>query len=103
MEFIDMVRRYAYKESNFTLSSGKQTTKYVDMSKLTLTAKGLKKIVSFMQDNRYLDGWDCVAGPALGAVPLIAGLLCGKHGCKRGAIIREQAKSDGSLVEGNLR
>ena len=40
-ELLDLIKKYAYKEGQFTLSSGKSSRHYVNCKPVTLTGRGL--------------------------------------------------------------
>ena len=97
-ELIHLLKRYAYREGEFTLSSGKQSNYYVNVKPVILTAVGLNLVCTKMI--QYIDT-KVVAGLTLGADPLIAGIVTmGLNGL----IIRKEPKGYGtaSQVEGPM-
>lgn len=63
----------AYKQGNYTLSSGKTSKHYVNCKPVTLTARGLYLVSNLML--QYIDEHDkYIAGLTLGADPLVSGV-----------------------------
>ena len=97
----------AIKYGNFKLSSGKSSSYYFDGRLITLHPEGLQIVSSvFLPALRMLQA-DCVAGPTIGADPIIAGLVLTSgysgNGIK-GLIVRKEAKEHGmsKIIEGEL-
>lgn len=68
---IDLIKNEAVFHGDFTLSSGKQATYYVDMRKLTLDHRAAPQIGRLMLDlMRDIDGVVAVGGLTLGADPI---------------------------------
>lgn len=97
---IQMIRERAYKQGTFVLSSGKTSSHFVDLSKLTLTPDGLKLVLDTILDKMDIGVWDAVGGPALGATPIVSGMLL--RGAKRGFFVRERTKRIGDMIEGEI-
>ena len=98
-ELIDILKKYAYKHGNFTLSSGQESEHYVNCKPVILTGRGLELVSKMMLD--HIDTV-AVAGLTLGADPLVSGVaLVGKGA---GLIIRKEPKGHGtqSQIEGPL-
>ena len=93
-----LLRKYAYKKGEFTLSSGMTSQHYVNCKPLILTTVGLSLVCDEML--KHIDTV-CVAGLTLGADPLVSGLVMKG---KSGLIIRKEPKGHGtaSQVEGPL-
>ena len=97
----------AIKYGNFKLSSGKSSSYYFDGRLITLHPEGLQIVSSvFLPALRMLQA-DCVAGPTIGADPIIAGLVLtsGYSGNGiNGLIVRKEAKGHGmsKVIEGEL-
>jgi orotate phosphoribosyltransferase len=62
----------AYKEGDFTLSSGKKSSFYIDIKKIALSSVGLPLILEMLY-NLIPTEIRNVGGVELGAIPLIAG------------------------------
>ncbi len=98
-ELIEILRKYAYKNGHFTLSSGKESEHYVNCKPVILTGRGLELVSKMMLE---VVETPCVAGLTLGADPLVSGVtLVGKGA---GLIIRKEPKGHGtqSQIEGPL-
>lgn len=100
MNLLQLIKERAYKEGDFLLASGKRSTKYVDLSKLTLTPDGLTAVLDIIRAGWDVSKWDAVGGPVLGAVPIVTGLLF--RGAKRGFFVRSTPKRTGETIEGEL-
>jgi orotate phosphoribosyltransferase len=73
---IDLIQADAVFHGDFTLSSGKRATYYVDMRKLTLDHRAAPAIGRIMLDLvRDLDGIVAVGGLTLGADPIANAIL----------------------------
>src|SRR3546814_3045759 len=73
---IDLIQDEAVFHGDFTLSSGKKATYYVDMRKLTLDHRAAPAIGRIMLDLiRDLDGVVAVGGLTLGADPMANSIL----------------------------
>lgn len=96
----------SYKKGDFTLSSGKKSSHYLNCKPVSLNGEGLNLI-----SDLFLDLKDprskAVAGMTLGADPLVSGLIvkaASKRQCLNGLIIRKEIKSYGTKagIEGPL-
>ena len=112
ISLLNKVVRRAIKHGKFKLASGQESLYYIDLSQCTLTRDGLSAIVCALVNAVEWEGMNTVGGPAIGAVPLVAGLLThfyhlplptGRPG--RGFFVRNTAKDhgDGQLIEGPLQ
>ena len=85
----------AIKYGNFKLSSGKTSSYYFDGRLITLHPEGLQIVSSvFLPALRHLQA-DSVAGPTIGADPIIAGLVITSSYSGNGVnglIVRKEAK-----------
>ena len=70
-EFLELLKKYAYKKGEFTLSSGKTSEHYVNCKPVTLTGRGLTltSLLMLKEVNTQV-----VAGLTLGADPLVSGV-----------------------------
>ena len=70
-ELLELLKKYAYKKGDFTLSSGRKTDHYVNCKPVTLTGRGLTLTSMMMLEHVETD---VVAGLTLGADPLVSGV-----------------------------
>ena len=103
-ELLELLKKYAYKKGEFTLSSGKKTDHYVNCKPVTLTGRGLTLISMMMLEHIKTD---VVAGLTLGADPLVSGVSVVSALDRRlvnGLIVRKEAKGHGTQawIEGPL-
>ena len=70
-ELLELLKKYAYKKGEFTLSSGKKSEHYVNCKPVTLTGRGLTltSLLMLKEVNTSV-----VAGLTLGADPLVSGV-----------------------------
>ena len=98
----------AIKYGNFELSSGKTSGYYFDGRLITLHPKGIQVVSSvFLPALRKLQV-DSVAGPTIGADPIIAAVVLSSSyngDGINGLIVRKEAKTHGmsKMIEGDLR
>jgi len=100
-----LIRHKALKFGDFTLSSGKKASYYLDCRQVTLDAQGARLVGEGMLDLLSDDLPDLVGGMAIGADPITASILtlAGLKGLPlRGVMVRKEAKQHGTgkLVEG---
>ncbi len=97
----------SYKKGNFTLSSGKKSSHYLNCKPVTLNGEGLNLISDLfleLKDSRS----KAVAGLTLGADPIVSGLIvkAALHGLEdlNGLIIRKEIKKYGTKagIEGPI-
>ena len=70
-ELLELLKKYAYKKGEFTLSSGKTSEHYVNCKPVTLSGRGLTLAsLSMLQHVNT----PVVAGLTLGADPLVSGV-----------------------------
>ena len=103
-ELLDLLKKYGYKEGNFTLSSGKRSKHYVNCKPITLSGRGLTLASLLML--KEVDT-QVVAGLTLGADPLVSGVALVSALDSRminGFIVRKEAKGHGTeaWIEGLL-
>lgn len=89
-----------------TLSSGKESSYYVDAKMTSLDSEGV--VLASKIFFRQLKGIDCVGGPTLGADPFLGAILYECHKKKRpmtAFIVRKKSKEHGTmkLIEGPLK
>ena len=70
-ELLGLLKKYAYKKGDFTLSSGKKSDHYVNCKPVTLTGRGLTltSLLMLKEVNTSI-----VGGLTLGADPLVSGV-----------------------------
>ena len=98
-ELIGILKKYAYKQGKFTLSSGQESEHYVNCKPVILTGRGLELVSKMILEQVNTT---VVAGLTLGADPLVSGVaLVGKLS---GLIIRKEPKGHGTVsqIEGPL-
>ena len=103
-ELLELLKKYAYKKGEFTLSSGKTSEHYVNCKPVTLSGRGLTLAsLSMLQHVNT----PVVAGLTLGADPLVSGVALVSALDRRlvnGLIVRKEAKGHGTQawIEGPL-
>ena len=103
-ELLELIKKYAYKKGEYTLSSGKKSEHYVNCKPVTLSGRGLTLASLLMLkevDTSY------VAGLTLGADPLVSGVALVSALDNRmvnALIVRKEAKGHGTQawIEGLL-
>ena len=95
-ELLELLKKYAYKKGEFTLSSGKTSEHYVNCKPVTLTGRGLtlSSLLMLKEVNTSV-----VAGLTLGADPLVSGvsLVSALDGRMVNAlIVRKEPKGHGT-------
>ena len=98
----------AFKTGDFLLSSGKKSNVYFDGRIISLIPESLEIISNEILDKILLEKANLLAGPTLGADPIIGGTLMKameKEIQLRGAIVRKAAKEHGTgkQIEGIVR
>jgi len=90
------------KYGNFTLSSGRESSYYVDMKRAITDPTILNKIAEIITEKIALEKIDRVAGPALGAIPIVTALSLESKIPM--LMIRKSKKDYGTseLIEGDL-
>jgi len=109
----DLLRSFAYRKGDFTLSSGRKTEHYINCKPVILRGDGLSLVSNlFLNDIRVSS--NCVAGLTLGADPLVSGVVMASNqlwnvgtsrfGISGGLIIRKEPKGHGTgaWIEGPL-
>jgi orotate phosphoribosyltransferase len=102
---IALIRETALQFGEFTLASGKKASFYLDCRKVTLDARGARRIGGGMLDLLRKDMPQLVGGMAIGADPITAAILtlAGVEGLPlRGVMVRKEPKQHGTgkYVEG---
>ena len=97
-ELLELLKKYAYKKGDFTLSSGKKTDHYVNCKPVTLTGRGLT-LSSVILLSAIEEDCRAVGGLTLGADPLVSGMavVSGLDRAPMDAlIVRKEAKGHGT-------
>ena len=103
-KLLNLLQKNSYKKGDFQLSSGKQSSHYLNCKPVSLNGYGLKLISELFLELMSSEA-KAVAGLTLGADPLVSGviLLAAEKGIPLdGLIIRKEAKIYGtkSSIEG---
>ena len=103
-ELLGLLKKYAYKKGDFTLSSGKKSDHYVNCKPVTLTGRGLTltSLLMLKEVNTSI-----VGGLTLGADPLVSGvalLAALDSRVVNALIVRKEPKGHGTQawIEGLL-
>ena len=103
-ELLELLKKYAYQEGDFTLSSGKKSKHYLYCIPVTLSGRGLT-LASLLRLKEV--DTKVVGGLTLGADPLVSGISLVSALDSRmvnGLIVRKEAKGHGTQawIEGLL-
>jgi len=101
---LDMLCQYAYREGDFTLSSGQKSSYYINGKEVTLRAEGAL-VIGRLMFSMLAEDTIAVAGLTLGADPLVTAvsvISALEHRPISALIIRKQAKGHGTqaYIEG---
>lgn len=98
----DIIKRKAVTMGDFTLTSGKKSSYYIDIKKVYTAPEVLEKITDELAKLTEGEKIDKIAGPAVGAVPLAVGLSIKMK--IPFLIFRRDTKSHGTMsrIEGEL-
>ena len=101
---LELLINFAYREGNFTLSSGQKSSYYINAKEVTLRAEGALAVGYLLLDKLPQDT-QAVAGLTLGADPIVTAVSVVSAWKNRpipALIIRKQAKGHGTkaYVEG---
>jgi orotate phosphoribosyltransferase len=101
-----LLKKDAFKKGKFILSSGKESSFYLDGRVITMTPEGAYLIATIILEMIKNDNLDGFGGPTLGADPIVGAVACLSH-IQAGAplktfIVRKNAKEHGTQrqVEG---
>jgi len=105
-EILNLLKRDAYKQGDYTLSSGRKSEHYVNCKPVTLNGEGIGLISPMLLDHIPRDV-SAVAGLTLGADPLVTGVSMSAYFADRelqAIIVRKEPKGHGttSQLEGPL-
>ena len=94
-----LLKKDALKKGEFTLSSGKKSTYYLDGRVITLTPEGAYLVASIILELIKGKGITAVGGPTLGADPIVGAVSALSHIQKvplKTFIVRKSAKEHGT-------
>ncbi len=105
---IELVRQKALEFGEFRLASGATANFYLDCRKLTLDSEAANQVAAGMWQAMADQLPDAVGGMAVGAVPIVASVLCHAHWHQKslaGFFVRKEAKSHGTgrRIEGPVQ
>jgi orotate phosphoribosyltransferase len=104
---LELLRQRAFRQGEFTLSSGEKSDYYIDGKMIEVHPEGAALIgQAFYEHIRDLKV-DAIGGLAVGAIPLVAAtvVICHQHGqTLEGFWVRNEVKEHGTkkLIEGCL-
>ena len=106
-ELFHLLKTQAFSRGKFILSSGKESSFYLDARLVTLSAPGAYLTARVILDMVKNDQLDAIGGPTLGADPMVGGIASLSYQDGRPLntfIIRKQPKAHGKQqqVEGPL-
>lgn len=99
VKLLDLLNKEALKRGRFVLSSGKESSYYLDGRVITLTPEGAYLVASIILDMIKGEALDAVGGPTLGADPIVGALAVLSHINNQPIktfIVRKQAKEHGT-------
>ena len=104
-KLFDLLNNDALKRGKFVLSSGKESSYYLDGRVITLTPQGAYLVASIILDMISSQNLDAIGGPTLGADPIVGALAALSYINNQPIktfIVRAQAKTHGTgrQVEG---
>ena len=105
-ELLELLKKYAYKKGEFTLSSGRKTDHYINCKPVTLTGRGLT-LSSAILLSAVEEDCKSVGGLTLGADPLVSGIAvisALERATMDALIVRKEPKGHGtaSQIEGPI-
>ena len=95
-ELLSLLKTYAYKKGEYTLSSGKKSEHYVNCKPVTLSARGITLASLLMLkevDTPYVAGLTLGADPLVSGVALVSAL---ENKMINALIVRKEAKGHGT-------
>jgi orotate phosphoribosyltransferase len=97
---LEILKHLSYEEGDFTLTSGKKSTFYIDAKETTLNPEGLHLTGSLMYGMaREVPGIDAVGGVSIGGDPLVCAVMLSAYLLKDpllGFLIRKEPKGHGT-------
>jgi orotate phosphoribosyltransferase len=103
----DLLLKHSFRRGNFTLTSGKMSSYYMDGRMTTLSAEGARLIGEIVYDLIEPLSVDAIGGLTLGADPIVSAVSLTsalKGNPMNGFLIRKEAKAHGTgrQIEGHL-
>ena len=104
-KLIEMIKEKALLLGDFTLASGRKSSYYLDLRRLTLDSEAAALLGEMLVKHTESIEYDAIGGPAVGAVPIIGAVLnyAGTNGILlKGFFVRKEQKEYGTqkLVDG---
>lgn len=106
-QLFDLLKRYSFQKGDFTLSSGKRASYYMDARMTTLSAEGAKLIGEILYDWVAPLHINAIGGMTLGADPIVTAVSLTsalKDNSIQSFLVRKEAKGHGMArqIEGHL-
>lgn len=105
-KLFQIIKERSYAEGDFVLASGKKSRFYLDMKRTMFTPEGANLLAELLLDEirRLETRVDLIGGLAMGAVPLVTGVMMLSAGGTSGLpgfIVRKEVKDHGTkhLIE----
>jgi orotate phosphoribosyltransferase len=100
-ELINIIKSEALQLGEFTLTSGKKSNFYLDIKKAITKPQNLSLIARLI-NLRHVGGVDLIAGPELGAIPIVTSVAL-RSGLPYAMIRKgERAHGTGKAIEGKM-
>ncbi|MFA5356206.1 MAG: orotate phosphoribosyltransferase [Candidatus Omnitrophota bacterium] len=99
ISLLALLKKEAFKKGDFTLSSGKKSSYYLDGRIITLTPEGAYLVASIILGLAEGTGITAIGGPTLGADPIVGAAAALSHIEKipiKTFIVRKAAKGHGT-------
>ena len=99
LSLLALLKKEALKKGDFTLSSGKKSTYYLDGRVITLTPEGAYLVASIILGLIEGTGITAIGGPTLGADPIVGAIAALSHIENKPVktfIVRKAAKGHGA-------
>ncbi|MDZ7859524.1 MAG: orotate phosphoribosyltransferase [Candidatus Krumholzibacteriota bacterium] len=95
-------------KGEFTLASGKKSNYYINGKMTTLYSRGLYLTARLLLDRLDSIEYDAIAGPVIGADPIIGAMLtlsASRKENREGFLIRKESKAHGTkkIIEGRFK
>jgi orotate phosphoribosyltransferase len=98
-ELFDLLNREALKRGKFVLSSGRESSYYLDGRIITLSPQGAYLVANIILEMAKGEVLDAIGGPTLGADPIVGALAAVSYINQQPVktfIVRKQAKEHGT-------
>ena len=98
---LEILHAESVMEGDFTLTSGKKASYYLDCRRTTLHPEGASLVANLLLDWLEADGLalDCVGGPTMGADPIVGAMVALSNERGRGLpgfLVRKEPKGHGT-------